>query len=67
VVGLAGLFTLKLQARRHQDLADVVALLKGLDEVAYTEVESEVDPALRPALADLRRDALEELALSGRT
>jgi hypothetical protein len=62
VIGLGGLFGLKLRARRHQDLADVVALLKGLDELRYTAVESEVDRDLRPALADLRRDALEELA-----
>ncbi len=67
VVGLAGLFGLKLRARRHQDLADVVALLKPLDEVRYTEVEARVDPELRPALADLRQDALDELALDGRT
>jgi hypothetical protein len=39
IVGLTGLFVLKLRARRHQDLADVVALLKGLDEVRYTEIE----------------------------
>ncbi len=62
IVGLPGLFGLKLRARRHQDLADVVALLKGLDEARYTEVEAAVDHELRPALADLRRDALEELA-----
>jgi hypothetical protein len=62
IVGLAGLFGLKLRARRHRDLADVVELLKGLDELRYTTVESEVERDLRPALADLRRDALEELA-----
>lgn len=62
VVGLAGLFGLKLRARRHRDLADIVELLKGLDEIRYTEVESAVEPDLRPALAGLRRDALEELA-----
>ena len=33
-----------------------------LDERRYTTVEAEVDRDLRPALADLRRDALEELA-----
>lgn len=66
IVGLSGLFLLKLRARRHQDLADVVALLKALDDVRYTEVEAEVDADVRPALADLRRDALEELANSGR-
>ncbi len=62
IVGLPGLFGLKLRARRHQDLADVVALLKGLDEARYTEVEAAVNRDLRPALAGLRRDALEELA-----
>ncbi len=67
IVGLSGLFALKLRARRHQDLADIVALLKALDEVRYTEVEAEFDPELRPALADLRRDALEELADDRRT
>jgi hypothetical protein len=67
VIGLSGLFGLKLRARRHQDLADIVALLKRLDEVRYTEVEAEVDRELRPALADLRRDALEELADERRT
>jgi hypothetical protein len=62
IVGLPGLFGLKLRARRHQDLADIVALLKGLNEARYTEVEAEIDPTLRSALAELRRDALEELA-----
>jgi len=66
IVGLSGLFVLKLRARRHQDLADIVALLKGLDEARYTEVEAEIDADLRPALAELRRDALEELANSHR-
>ena len=65
IVGLPGLLGLKLRARRHRDLADVVELLKGLDEVRYTEVEAAVDRDLRPALADLRRDALEELADDG--
>jgi hypothetical protein len=62
VVDLRGLVELKLVAGRHRDVADVVELLKGLDEVRYTEVESAVSPGLRPELARLRRDALEELA-----
>jgi hypothetical protein len=62
IVSLSGLFGLKLRARRHRDLADIVELLKGLDETRYTEVEAELDGDLRPALADLRRDALQELA-----
>jgi hypothetical protein len=61
VVDLRGLFELKLAARRHRDLADVVELLKRLDEVRYTEVEATIDGALRPELSRLRRDALEEL------
>jgi hypothetical protein len=62
IVGLSGLFELKLRARRHRDLADVVELLKGLDEIRYTEVEAEIDRDLRPTLAGLRLDALEELS-----
>jgi hypothetical protein len=42
-----------------------VDVLLGLDEVRYTEVKAAVDRDLRPALADLRRDALEELADDG--
>jgi hypothetical protein len=60
-VDLRGLVELKLVARRHRDLADVVELLKRLDEVRYTEIEATVDTSLRPELARLRRDALEEL------
>jgi hypothetical protein len=61
VVSLGGLVTLKLAARRHRDLADVVELLKRLDEAHYLEVEASVDRSLRPELAQLRRDALDEL------
>lgn len=61
VVGLAGLVRLKLLADRHQDRADVVALLKHLDERAYLDVEAALDPTeLRQRLLELRRDALEE-------
>jgi hypothetical protein len=60
-VGLSSLITLKLRARRHQDLADVVALLKPLNDARYFELEAETPQDLRHALADLRRDALEEL------
>jgi hypothetical protein len=63
VISLPGLFDLKLSARRHQDLADLVALLKPIDDPHYIELESQVTASLRPALAELRRDALEELAL----
>lgn len=62
VVGLPGLFQLKLQAGRHQDLADVVALLKRLDEGEYLRVEGALPADLRRRLADLRQDALDELA-----
>jgi predicted nucleotidyltransferase len=62
IVGLAGLVDLKLRARRHRDLADVVELLKRLDEVRYVEIEAGADRELRPLLASLRRDAIEELA-----
>jgi hypothetical protein len=61
VASLRGLVELKLRARRHRDLADVVELVKRLDEIRYTELEASVDPPLRPDLAGLRRDALEEL------
>lgn len=61
VVSLAALVRLKLLAGRHQDRADVVALLKDLDERAYLDLEAALEPAeLRRPLAELRRDALEE-------
>ena len=60
VVGLPGLLQLKLYSARHQDLADVVALLKRLDEGDYLRVEAATPPALRPQLVELRQDALEE-------
>ncbi|MEO8875124.1 MAG: hypothetical protein ABI461_06010 [Polyangiaceae bacterium] len=63
VVSLSTLITMKLRARRHQDLADVVALLKLADEARFVSLEAEIPNDLRPALADLRRDANEELAL----
>lgn len=58
---LKGLIELKLHARRKQDEADVVALLKPLEETDYLAVESQLPVALRPALLRLREDALEEL------
>jgi hypothetical protein len=61
-VDLGGLLELKLLARRHRDLADVVELLKRLDEARYDAIEAAVERSLRPELARLRRDALEELA-----
>jgi hypothetical protein len=63
VVDLAGLVELKLRARRHQDLADVVGLLKRLDEARYTPLEASVDRSLRADLAMLRRDALDEMSV----
>jgi len=62
VVSLAGLLELKLNAQRHQDRADVVALLKLLDDPSYDQAEAELPPTLRPQLLALRRDALEELS-----
>jgi hypothetical protein len=62
IASLPGLVELKLHARRHRDLADVVELMKRLDEAHYIEVEAAVDRGLRPELARLRRDALEERA-----
>jgi hypothetical protein len=61
VVGLAGLLELKLRAHRHRDIADVVELLKRLDEAHFTEAEAHVARELRPELASLRQDALEEI------
>lgn len=63
IVGLTGLVRLKLAARRHQDLADVVALLKPLDEGTYLTLEASVPTPLRERLWELRRDALEERAM----
>jgi hypothetical protein len=64
VVALCGLLELKLRSRRHRDAADVVELLKRVDAAGYIELEASVDRALRPELATLRRDALEEIAES---
>jgi hypothetical protein len=41
-------------------VADVVQLLQRLDEGRYLEIEAAMPPELRPELASLRRDALEE-------
>lgn len=62
VVSLAGLVGLKLQAQRHQDLADVVALLKRLSEADYIALEAAIRKNRRAELARLRGDALEELS-----
>jgi hypothetical protein len=61
-VGLAPLLHLKLLGGRHQDRADVVALLKRLDEAHYLSIEAALPARFRPELSGLRRDALEELA-----
>jgi hypothetical protein len=66
VVALPGLVELKLVAGRHQDTADVVALLKPLDDGDYLALESALPASLRSSLVVLRRDALEELALEKR-
>lgn len=63
VVDLATLLDLKIVAGRHQDLADVVGLLKALDDTAYLTLEAGTRRELRPRLAQLRRDALDELEL----
>ncbi|HRE91669.1 MAG TPA: hypothetical protein PK095_21300 [Myxococcota bacterium] len=63
VVGLAGLVALKLSARRAQDRADLVALMKPLSEGAYLEIEASLPPGKRRALRELREEALEELAM----
>jgi hypothetical protein len=65
IVDLPQLLELKLAAARHQDLADVVGLLQGLDEVAYNQVEAAIDASLRSQLAALRQDAMEELRWRG--
>jgi hypothetical protein len=61
VVDLPTLVELKLRSRRHRDIADIVELLKRLDDAHYIEVEAKVAATLRPSLADLRRDALDEI------
>lgn len=66
VVGLPGLVELKLVARRHQDVADVVALLKHLDESAYLDLEASLPQRLRREVLRLRRDALDELRFENR-
>jgi len=60
-VGLRTLFELKIRARRKQDLADVVTLLKQMDDAHYVVMESELPRELRSEFARLRNDALEEL------
>jgi hypothetical protein len=61
-MALAPLLELKLLAGRYQDRADVVSLLKRLDDAGYLPVETAVRASLRAELRTLRRDALEELA-----
>lgn len=65
VVALAPLLELKLLAGRAQDVADVVQLLKEVDDAAYVYLEADVMATLRPELAGLRDDALEELRWDG--
>ncbi len=66
VASLPGLVELKLRAGRHRDIADVVELLKRIDDAHCIDLEARVPPALRSQLSDLRRDALEEIANAGR-
>ena len=66
VAGLRSLLELKLYARRHKDLADVVELLKGVDDGVYVALEGGVAVSLRSELAALRRDAIEELRFERR-
>lgn len=62
IVALEGLVTLKLYARRRQNEADIVRLLKNLNDGEYLALEAKTEVNLRPLLTELRRDALEELA-----
>ncbi len=62
VAGLMTLLTLKLEARRRQDIADVVQLLKVVDDGRYLYLEADIRPELRAELASLRDEALEELS-----
>lgn len=61
VIGLAPLVSLKLDAGRAQDIADLVELLKPLDDGAYLVVEAAVRVDQRSELVRLRESALEEL------
>lgn len=61
VVALPALLEFKLDAGRLQDLADVVQLLKKVDETNYVYVEAAVRSEHRPELAGLRDQALQEL------
>lgn len=60
IAALAPLLELKLAARRHQDVADVVGLLQNLDGDRYLALEAAVSAGLRPEVARLRAEALEE-------
>ena len=62
VAGLGPLLRLKLLAGRHRDVADVVELLKMLEDAEYIHIEAAIDPELRSTLAQLRDEALEELS-----
>lgn len=65
-IGLAPLIELKLLAGRRQDEADVVELLKRLDDAEYLRVEAAVARSSRPFLAQLRDEALDELRTDDR-
>ncbi len=62
VVALPVLIDLKIDAGRRQDIADVVRLLMRLDDGAYIALEAAVRAVHRSELAELRDEALQELA-----
>ncbi len=61
VAGLRPLVRLKLLAGWRRDETDVVELLKRMDYGAYLELEAGLPAELRPLVAQLRDEALEEL------
>jgi hypothetical protein len=67
VVGFAPLLELKLHARRAQDIADVVELLKRIDEAQYIRIEAALPAGMRPQISRLWNEALEELEMARRS
>ena len=61
VAALRPLVWLKLLAGRRRDETDVVELLKRVDDGVYLELEAGLPADLRPLVAQLRDEALEEL------
>ena len=60
IIDLPALLEMKLHAGRHQDQADIVALLKSRTDAEYSALEASLPPTLRPELHGLWRDACEE-------